>query len=92
MCLSLRCQIPPVYLRDHEIVTLPSVSTLAVLRSEIAGRKPVPKSVAVLADPVFKRDDARFKALKNSSQQDQIPAQIRAAQLSILKEKDGNLP
>ncbi|HEU0179901.1 MAG TPA: CHAT domain-containing protein [Blastocatellia bacterium] len=46
---------------DHEIVTLPSASTLAVLRRELEGRKPAPKTVAVLADPVFDRNDERFK-------------------------------
>jgi CHAT domain-containing protein/tetratricopeptide (TPR) repeat protein len=47
---------------DHEIVKLPSTSTLAVLRRELEGRTPAPKSVAVLADPVFDRNDERFKA------------------------------
>ena len=46
---------------DHEIVTLPSASTLAVLRRELEGREPAPKTVAVLADPVFDRNDERFK-------------------------------
>jgi len=43
----------------HEIVSLPSASVLAILRRELAGRQPAAKSVAVLADPVFTRDDAR---------------------------------
>ena len=47
---------------DHEIVSLPSASVLAVLRRELADRKPAPKAVAVLADPVFEMDDARVKA------------------------------
>jgi hypothetical protein len=38
---------------EHEIVSLPSASTLATLRRETAGRKPAKKSLAVLADPVF---------------------------------------
>ncbi len=45
----------------HEIITLPSASTLAVMRNELAGRKPAPKALAVIADPVFARDDERFK-------------------------------
>jgi CHAT domain-containing protein/tetratricopeptide (TPR) repeat protein len=44
---------------EHEIVSLPSASTLATLRRETAGRKPVEKSLAVLADPVFTDDDTR---------------------------------
>ena len=50
-----------VLLADHEIVNLPSASTLAVIREEVAGRKTAPKSVAVLADPVFMKDDERVK-------------------------------
>ena len=46
---------------EHEIVTLPSASMLAVLRRESGGRKPAPKMLAVLADPVFERTDERLK-------------------------------
>jgi CHAT domain-containing protein/tetratricopeptide (TPR) repeat protein len=45
---------------EHEIVSLPSASTLATLRRETAGRKPAEKSLAVLADPVFTDDDTRI--------------------------------
>src|SRR5262249_14287710 len=44
---------------EHEIVNLPSASTLAVLRRETEKRQPAPKAVAVLADPVFEVDDLR---------------------------------
>jgi CHAT domain-containing protein/Tfp pilus assembly protein PilF len=44
---------------DHEIVNLPSVSIFSALRSEIGGRAPAPKALAVLADPVFEKDDPR---------------------------------
>jgi CHAT domain-containing protein len=46
---------------DHEIVTLPSASALAVLRKELAGRPPAAKTVAVLADPVFDKNDERVQ-------------------------------
>jgi CHAT domain-containing protein len=46
---------------DHEIVNLPSASTLAVIRTELAERNPAPKSVVALADPVFMKDDERVK-------------------------------
>ncbi len=46
---------------EHEIVSLPSASTLAILRKETAGRQPAAKSVAVLADPVFDKDDERLR-------------------------------
>jgi CHAT domain-containing protein len=45
---------------NHEIVTLPSASTLAVLRRELKGRSPAAKTVAVIADPVFSTKDDRF--------------------------------
>jgi CHAT domain-containing protein len=45
---------------EHEIVSLPSASTLAVLRRETAGRPTPGGTVAVLADPVFERDDPRL--------------------------------
>jgi len=46
-------------LQKYEIVNLPSASTLALLQSVAANRKPAVKSVAVLADPVFEADDPR---------------------------------
>ncbi|MDQ3754342.1 MAG: CHAT domain-containing protein [Acidobacteriota bacterium] len=46
---------------NHEIVNLPSASVLAVLRREFATRSPAPKSVAVLADPVFDVADERVR-------------------------------
>jgi CHAT domain-containing protein/Tfp pilus assembly protein PilF len=45
---------------EHEIVSLPSASTLDALRRETAGRKLADKTLAVLADPVFERDDERI--------------------------------
>ncbi len=47
---------------EHEIVSLPSASTLAVLRREAGERKSAPKLLAVLADPVFERTDERLKS------------------------------
>jgi CHAT domain-containing protein len=44
---------------NHEVVYLPSASTLAVLRHEMSQHKPAPKLAAVLADPVFDRNDPR---------------------------------
>jgi CHAT domain-containing protein len=46
-------------LQKYEIVNLPSASTLALLQSAAANRKPASKLVAVLADPVFEIDDPR---------------------------------
>ncbi|MDF5731786.1 MAG: CHAT domain-containing protein [Rhizonema sp. PD38] len=48
-------------LMQHEIVTLPSASSIGVLRNKLMGRKLAPKTIAVLADPVFSKDDERLK-------------------------------
>jgi CHAT domain-containing protein/Tfp pilus assembly protein PilF len=44
---------------DHEIINLPSASVLSVLRKEAMNRPSAPRAVAVLADPVFDRQDRR---------------------------------
>ena len=46
----------------HEVVSLPSASTLAVQRREQQGRRPAPNLLAVLADPVFTDGDGRVAA------------------------------
>ena len=43
----------------HEVLSLPSATTLAVLRREASDRIPPGRRVAVLADPVFDRRDPR---------------------------------
>jgi len=48
---------------DHELVSLPSASVLAALRSHLAGRKPAPGLLAILADPVTGPADERLPAL-----------------------------
>jgi CHAT domain-containing protein len=44
---------------DHEIIYLPSASTLAALRRDGQRQLPAPSSVAIFADPVFDRSDER---------------------------------
>jgi CHAT domain-containing protein/Tfp pilus assembly protein PilF len=53
-------------LMTHEIVNLPSASVLAALRQPIERKKPS-KEIAVLADPVFTKGDARVSAGRGSS-------------------------
>jgi CHAT domain-containing protein len=64
---------------NHEIVSVPSASTLAVLRRENAGRKPAPKMLAVLADPVFSAEDARISHRQEKEQGKQVAAVTRDA-------------
>ncbi len=40
---------------NHEIVNLPSASTIAIQRQELQGRKPAAKTLAILANPVFSK-------------------------------------
>jgi CHAT domain-containing protein/Flp pilus assembly protein TadD len=49
---------------EHEIVSLPSASTLAVLRRELMGRPTAPRTLAVIADPVFEKTDPRLAGIK----------------------------
>jgi len=44
----------------HEVTSIPSASTLAVLRRELQGCAPAEKIVAVFADPVFDKADERL--------------------------------
>jgi CHAT domain-containing protein len=53
---------------DHEIVSLPSASALAVQRKHLAGRKPAPNAIAVIADPVFSNLDARVTSSNAASE------------------------
>lgn len=68
---------------QHEIVNLPSSSVLAELRRQASGRGSVPKEVAILADPVFSKDDPRV-----SSPPERDHAQIR----NINRRQESPLP
>jgi CHAT domain-containing protein len=57
--LSLDRSLRPLIV-DHEIASVPSTSSLAIQRQSLANRKPAPKGLAVIADPVFSTTDARF--------------------------------
>jgi len=46
---------------EHEVISLPSASTLALLRKEMVSRKPPPKVAAIFADPVFSAGDPRVE-------------------------------
>ncbi|ACC84983.1 CHAT domain-containing tetratricopeptide repeat protein [Nostoc punctiforme] len=46
---------------EHEIVNAPSASTISVVRNETKNRNVAVKKLAVLADPVFSKDDDRLK-------------------------------
>ena len=56
----------------HEVINLPSASTLATLRRRLAHRSPAPGLMAIVADPVYGRGDPRFAA--GGGQDDAAPA------------------
>jgi CHAT domain-containing protein len=53
---------PVLLIERHEVVNLPSASALAVQRRVLARRPPAARELAVLADPVFDRQDPRVVA------------------------------
>jgi CHAT domain-containing protein len=57
---------PQPLIVNHEIVSLPSASVLAVQRQELVKRKPAPKQLALFADPVFEQNDERVTAMAGS--------------------------
>jgi CHAT domain-containing protein/Tfp pilus assembly protein PilF len=73
---------------SNEIVSLPSATALSVLREESAGRPSAPKTVAVLADPVFDSADERIKvvaiAADPTKKADPAPAKSTADDISRL--------
>ena len=64
---------------EHEVISLPSATVLAVVRRETRNRAAPPNAVAVLADPVFERDDPRLGPAANASGR---PGSVRSADRS----------
>jgi len=63
---------------NHEIVSLPSASTIAILRNELKDRKPAPKTLVAIADPVFSANDDRFKTSQpQPTNAATIPAEVK---------------
>ena len=57
---SLDGRVGKPLIAEHEVIHLPSASTLAVLDRDRQQQARWPKSVMVFADPVFERDDPRI--------------------------------
>jgi CHAT domain-containing protein/Tfp pilus assembly protein PilF len=68
----------------HEVVNLPSLSVLAAMRQEISGRSRPSKTVAVIADPVYSRDDPRVAAGAGSNTPASPPSIMGGAPLPRL--------
>ena len=57
---SLTVENRPPLIVNHEIVSIPSLSTLKVLRTEARSRQTPAKALFILADPVFEVTDPRL--------------------------------
>ncbi|MGF2012826.1 CHAT domain-containing protein [Nostoc sp. DedVER01b] len=72
---------------NHEIVNLPSVTAIAIHRQDLKQRQPAPKTLAVLADPVFAANDQRFTGKPES----ESPGPELSLQRSSLQRSAKNL-
>lgn len=70
----------------HEITCQPSASALATLRKKIQSRPPASGMLAVFADPVFEKDDSRFKAEQETAVVDASEHQPREEVYRALRE------
>jgi CHAT domain-containing protein len=72
---------------QNEITGLPSASTLAVLRREMANRPAASKTIAVIADPVFEADDERVNPANKSDAKQAEPGVSASDPSRILLKK-----
>ncbi|MCI0388292.1 MAG: CHAT domain-containing protein [Acidobacteria bacterium] len=61
---------------NHEIISLPSASMLAELRSASGDRPPASKTVAVIANPVFSLQDGRFAGTQRQESKQPPPSSV----------------
>jgi CHAT domain-containing protein len=82
---------------NHEIISLPSASMLAELRTESGDRRQPSKTVAVIANPVFSLKDGRFTGARRQESKQPTPSGLtadllRAWQLNGVKGEIRELP
>ncbi|MBW4673200.1 MAG: CHAT domain-containing protein [Desmonostoc geniculatum HA4340-LM1] len=66
---------------NHEIISLPSASTITILRKQIKGRTKAPKTLAILADPVFSANDQRVTGKSSNVANNNIDQQLEESAL-----------
>ncbi len=78
-------------IEDHEIISLPSASALAIQREGLRNRKPAANAVAVIADPVFSITDERLgaQARTGAVKQPQVDASASARSIEHLADDSG---
>jgi CHAT domain-containing protein len=67
----------------HEVVSLPSASTLGVLRGQARTRAAAPRAVAVFGDPVFSPDDPRVATAGTTHTASHIAAAVRSQSADV---------
>ena len=76
--------VPMPLIIENEVMSLPSLSTLAALRIETLGRRKAARTLAVVADPVFDRNDNRVRAA--SGDKGRAPVGERATSVTVSSE------
>jgi CHAT domain-containing protein/tetratricopeptide (TPR) repeat protein len=76
---------------EHQIVMLPSASVLAAIRSEARNRAAPTKAIAVLADPVFERDDPRLTPIGRERGTPETGGEVFPRLLATRREADAVL-
>ena len=71
-------QFPQLLITQHEIVNLPSATTLAAIRSETVERKRSETSVAIIADPVFEATDPRVLSSLKKAASNKVVSGLRS--------------
>ena len=77
---------------EHEIITLPSASTLAILRQNYGDRKPPSQTLAILADPVFSPTDERVKGQLTPATTEQLESNNLGLNRSLRASDRGSPP
>jgi len=77
---------------EHEIITLPSASSLAILRQNYGDRKPPGRTLAILADPVFSPDDERIKGKITQATTEKLEANNLGLNQSLLHASNRGWP
>jgi CHAT domain-containing protein len=77
---------------EHEIITLPSASSLAILRQNYGDRKPPSRTLAILADPVFSPDDERIKGKITQATTEKLEANNLGLNQSLLRASNRGWP
>ena len=77
---------------EHEIITLPSASSLAILRQNYGDRKPPSRTLAILADPVFSPDDERIKGKITQATTEKLEANNLGLNQSLLRASNRRWP